>query len=104
MTFFAVVRPSPALDRALLEQVSMDSGPAALPPCTARLSRPAPVLPWADSACADPEFACTRAERRTLPMASRRSLPSNGSTRLLGLAAPGRFSIEAILVVTQGWQ
>ena len=51
----------------------MDSGPAALPPCTARRSRPAPVLPWADSACADPEFACTRAERRTLPVASRPS-------------------------------
>src|SRR6202022_3993060 len=44
----------------------MDSGPAALPPRTARRSRPAPVLPWADSACADPEFACTRAERTAL--------------------------------------
>jgi hypothetical protein len=60
----------------------MDSGPAALPPRTARRSRPAPVLPWADSACADPEFACTRAERRTLPVASRPGLPSNGVARL----------------------
>ena len=60
----------------------MDSGPAALPPRTARRSRPAPVLPWADSACADPEFACTRAERRTLPVASRPGLPSNGIARL----------------------
>jgi hypothetical protein len=33
--------------------------------------------------CADPEFACTRADRRILPVASRPGLPSNGVAMLL---------------------
>src|SRR6202043_2017390 len=50
---------------------------------------PVPVLPWADSTCADPEFACTRADRRTLAVASRLDRPSNGVA--IVLASPVRY-------------
>ena len=40
--------------------------------------------------CADPEFACTRADRRILPVASRPGLPSNGVANASAL--PGSIS------------